>query len=217
MRYDAVMFDLDGTLADTLADLAAAGNHAMAAVGRPTYTTEQYKTLVGQGLPRLIEDALGPGHQDLYDEAIAHFRGHYAEHRYDHCRPYPGVAELLDTLSGAGVTLAVMSNKPDEATVDMVRRVFGAWDFAAVRGHRPGTPPKPDPRAALEIGDELGHPPERWAYVGDSDVDMHTGRSAGFFTVGVTWGFRSERELRDAGAHALIHRPAELPPLLGLR
>ncbi|MEM9914838.1 MAG: HAD-IA family hydrolase [Planctomycetota bacterium] len=210
MRFDAVMFDLDGTLADTLRDLSEAGNHAMAVVGRPTYSLDEYRTLVGQGLDRLIHDALGPEHQDLFDQAIAAFRGYYAEHRYDHCAPYPGIAALLDALTAAGSKLAVMSNKPDEATVDMVQRVFGAWDFAAVRGHREGYPVKPDPTAALEIAEELGVPPERWLYVGDTDVDMQTGKRAGFFTVGVTWGFRSRSELESNGADYLTDRPAQV-------
>lgn len=214
MAIDAVMFDLDGTLADTLADLAASGNHAMRAVGRPIYAQRDYRTLVGQGLDRLIRDALGPEHAALFDDAIEVFRGHYAEHRYDHCRPYPGIPEMLDALTEAGYPLAVMSNKPDEATVEMVDRVFGRWSFAAVRGHRAGYPVKPDPTAALEICEELDTPPGRWAYVGDTDVDMHTGKAAGFFTVGVAWGFRPIQELTDAGADAVIDHPSALPALL---
>jgi phosphoglycolate phosphatase len=210
MPHDAVMFDLDGTLADTLADIAAAGNHAMAAVGRPGFPVERYRTLAGQGLDRLIHDALGPEHQQQADAARAAFLSYYAQHRYDHTAPYAGLPAVLDALGDAGVALAVMSNKPDEATVDMVRQVFGRWPFAAVRGHRPGYRVKPDPTAALEIAAELSIPPDRWAYVGDTDVDMHTGKSAGFYTIGVTWGFRDEAELRDAGADAIIHRPAEL-------
>ena len=121
---------------------------------------------------------------------------------------------MLDALTAADVKLAVMSNKPDEATVDMVQRVFGAWDFAAVRGHREGYPVKPDPKAALEIADELAVPPERWLYVGDTDVDMQTGKRAGFFTVGVAWGFRSVSEMQAAGADAIIDRPTQLLYLL---
>ncbi|MEM7625268.1 MAG: HAD family hydrolase [Planctomycetota bacterium] len=214
MPCDAVMFDLDGTLADTLADIAAAGNHAFSAVGRPTYPVADYRTLAGQGLDRLIRDGLGPDHGGLFDDAIKYFRRHYAAHRFDHTAPYPGIDELLDALTAGGVSLAVMSNKPDEATVDMVDHVFGRWDFAAVRGHRRGYPVKPDPKAALEISEELGIAAARWAYVGDTDVDMLTGRAAGFFTVGVTWGFRDEAELRDAGADAIIDRPERLLNLI---
>lgn len=215
MNYDAVMFDLDGTLADTLRDLSEAGNHAMAAVGRPTYSLDQYRTLVGQGLDRLIHDALGPDHQALFGDAIAAFHAHYADHRYDHCAPYPGIADLLDALTRRGLKLAVMSNKPDEATVDMVQRVFGRCDFAAVRGHRAGYPVKPDPKAPLEICDELGVAPAHWVYVGDTDVDMKTGKAAGFFTVGVSWGFRSVDEMQAAGADEIIRHPSELLDRLG--
>ena len=133
MAFHAVMFDLDGTLADTLRDIAESGNHAMRQVNRPTFPVDRYRTLAGQGLARLIEDALGPEHQSLFNEAYEHFRDHYAEHRFDHCKPYPGVAELLDRIVERGLPMAVMSNKPDEATRDMVRRVFGRWEFAEVR------------------------------------------------------------------------------------
>lgn len=214
MLYDAVMFDLDGTLADTLADIAAAGNHAFSAVGRPTYAVADYRTLAGQGIERLIRDGLGPDHTGLFEHAIKHFREHYAAHRYDQTAPFLGIAELLDALVEKNVSLAVMSNKPDEATADMVGNVFGQWPFAAVRGHRAGYPVKPDPKAALEICGELNTPPSRWVYVGDTDVDMQTGKRAGFFTVGVTWGFRDEAELRGAGADAMINRPEQLLTLL---
>lgn len=210
MSLDAVMFDLDGTLADTLADIAAAGNHAFAAVERPGFPVADYRRLAGQGLERLIRDGLGPAHLCHFDAAHAAFLAHYTAHRFDHTAPYPGIAELLDRLVRDGVKLAVMSNKPDEATADTVRHVFGRWPFAAVRGHRAGYPVKPDPQAALEITEELDIPPSRWMYVGDTDVDMQTGRRAGFFTVGVTWGFRGEAELRDAGADAIIRDPAAL-------
>lgn len=215
MSYDAIMFDLDGTLADTLADIAAAGNHAFSTVGRPTYAVEEYRTLAGQGLERLIRDGLGTDHLGLFDQAIAAFGRYYADHRFDQTKPYLGIAELLDELTHRGVRLAVMSNKPDEATVDMVNHVFGRWDFAAVRGHRAGYPVKPDPKAPQEICDELEMAPERWMYVGDTDVDMQTGQSAGFYTVGVSWGFRPTAELQAAGADVIIHHPQELLDLLG--
>ncbi|MEM1109677.1 MAG: HAD family hydrolase [Planctomycetota bacterium] len=214
MRYDAVMFDLDGTLADTLRDLAEAANHALTTVGRPTNPLDAYRTLTGQGLDRLIGDAMGLDHQQLFKKAVEAFHDHYAQHRYDHCTPYPGIPELLDALTARGVRLAVMSNKPNEATVDMVERIFGRWKFAAVRGHRAGYPVKPDPKAALDTCSELCVPPERWAYIGDTDVDMHTGRSAGFFTVGVAWGFRPVQGMRAAGANAIIDQPSELLPLI---
>lgn len=206
----AVMFDLDGTLADTLRDIADAGNHAFANVGRPIYPVNNYRTLAGQGLPRLIQDGLGRDHQHLFDPAIAAFRDFYSKHRFAHTAPYPGISELLDDLTHQGCTLAVLSNKPDEATRDMVEQVFDRWHFAAVRGHRDGAAPKPDPTSAREVADELGIAAAQWWYVGDTDVDMKTGRAAGFHTVGVTWGFRNEAELLAAGAHRIIHHPSQL-------
>lgn len=214
MPIQAVMFDLDGTLADTLDDLATAANHALTHVGRPTYPTDRYRTLVGRGLDRLMQDALGPSHQDLFAPAREAFLAYYTLHRYDRTAPYPGIADLLDRLVQADLRLAVMSNKPDEATRDMVEKVFGRWSFDAARGHVAGYPVKPDPTAPLEIAEQLQIPARDWAYVGDTDVDMFTGKAAGFFTVGVTWGFRDEAELQGAGADAIIHQPAQLLPLL---
>lgn len=208
------MFDLDGTLADTLTDLAHAGNHALAAVGRPTFPVARYNTLAGQGLDRLLQDALGPDHPHLVPPTRDAFLHHYEQHRYDHTQPFPGIAPLLDQLVARGITLAAMSNKPHAATADMIERLFAGWPFAAALGQRPGVPVKPDPQAPLEICETLGLAPEHWAYVGDTDVDMKTGRAAGFLTVGVTWGFRAEAELLAAGAHHIIHRPADLLPLL---
>ncbi len=216
MGYNAVMFDLDGTLADTLADIAAAGNHAYAAVGRQPRAVADFRTLAGQGLERLIRDGLGRADEDEVARAVRAFHEYYATHRYDHTAPYPGIGALLDELKRRGICTAVMSNKPDEAAVDMMRQVFGRWDFAAVRGHRRGYAVKPDPAAAEEIAAEVGVPAERWVYVGDTDVDMLTGRAAGFFTVGVTWGFRDRTELKAAGAQRIIDQPAQLLELWDL-
>ena len=215
MPYDtAVMFDLDGTLADTLADLAAAGNHAFAAVGHPGYPLSDYRRLVGQGLDRLVRDGLPQASATQHRRARAAFLDYYAQHRYDHTRPYDGIGPLLDQLAQRQVTTAVMSNKPHEAAVDMVQRVFGPWRFAAVSGHRDGYAVKPEPTAALEMAERCGIPPHRWLYLGDTDVDMLTAVAAGFRPVGVTWGFRDAQELRDAGAVHLIDHPAQLLPLL---
>lgn len=214
MPYDAALFDLDGTLLDTLTDLADAANHALASVGRPTHPQEAYRTLVGQGVRQLFIDGLGPEHGHLVDDAIAAHLAYYEDHRFDTTRPYPGIEPLLEALAERGVRLGVLSNKPDEATQDVIARYFPEQPWAYVRGHRSGTAAKPDPHAAIEATRTLGIPAERWLYVGDTSVDMQTGKGAGMFTVGVTWGFRSEAELREHGADAIIHEPAELVPLL---
>ncbi|MFN3168471.1 MAG: HAD family hydrolase [Phycisphaeraceae bacterium] len=210
MRFDAALFDLDGTLLDTLTDLSASANHALRSVGRPTHPRDAYRTLVGQGVRQLFIDALGPGHRDLLDDAVAAFHAHYADHRFDTTAPYAGIDAMLDRLVDARIKLGVLSNKPHEATVDVVSRCFGrlAWD--AVRGHMPGTQPKPDPTSAIEVLQRLGVAPTRCVYVGDTKVDMLTGKAAGMHTVGVSWGFRSVHELKANGADAIIDEPGQL-------
>jgi len=205
-----VMFDLDGTLADTLQDLTNAANHALALLGRAPHDLSRYRYFVGQGVENLFRAALETEDEALIVPAAAAFKQHLAAHQYDHSRPYEGIPELLDELSPRGLRLAVMSNKPDERAAEMVRTLFGRWDWDAVRGHREGCAVKPDPTAALEIAAELNVAPADWLYVGDTRADMLTGKAAGFFTVGVTWGFRDEAELRDSGADAIMHHPSEL-------
>ncbi|MEM9414216.1 MAG: HAD family hydrolase [Planctomycetota bacterium] len=210
MPYHAALFDLDGTLLDTLTDLADAANHALAAVGRPPHPRDAYRTLVGQGIRQLFIDALGPDHLHLVDDAIAEQMRYYEEHRFDTTRPYPGIDATLHALAQRGVKLGVLSNKPDNATRDVVARYFGGHDWAFVRGHRTGTAPKPDPHGALDAISQLGIPADRWLYVGDTAVDMQTGKRAGMFTVGVSWGFRSVEELKEKGADAIVEAPEEL-------
>lgn len=214
MPYRAVMFDLDGTLADTLADIAAAANHALTQLERPTHDVATYRYLAGQGLESLMVDALGPDHRHLVERGMEIFRSYYAEHDMDHTGPYDGIPDLLDELEMLDMRLAVLSNKPDPATQRLMRTAFPRWDFDAVLGHREGSPLKPDPASAVEITQRLGIAPEAWLYVGDTRVDMETATRAGMFAVGVLWGFRDEPELRESGAKAIIRYPAELMGLL---
>jgi len=215
MTRDAVMFDLDGTLADSLGDIAAAGNAMLASFGRPARPIADYRYLAGQGIEYLVAHALG-GEVDEATVAVgvARVRAYYAEHGHVQTRPYPGVAGMLDTLVGRGATLAVLTNKPQEPAAALLSRLYARWTFAVVRGALPGGPLKPDPAGALAIIGELGIAADRWVYVGDTRVDMQTGKRAGLFTVGVTWGFRDEAELREHGADAIVHEPTELPALL---
>ena len=214
MTYQAAIFDLDGTLLDTLTDLANAANHALRTVDRPTHEREAYKTFVGQGVDNLFIDAMGPEHQHLHSRAVAAFHAYYADHRYDTTAPYPGVWRLLTTLQASGVKLGVLSNKPHPATVDVIDRYFSDLDWAVVRGHKPGTAPKPVPTSAREVITEMGFAADRCAYVGDTKVDMLTGKAAGMFTVGVSWGFRSVKELQDNGADAIVDSADELATLI---
>ena len=214
MTYAAAIFDLDGTLLDTLTDLCNSANHALKAVGRPTHPREAYNTLVGQGVDNLFIDALGPDHQHLHSQAVAAFHAHYADHRFDTTQPYPGIWRLLTTLQDRNIPIAVLSNKPHRATVDVIDRFFSDLQWAVVRGHKPGTAPKPVPTSAREVIAEVGVEPNRCVYVGDTKVDMLTGKAAGMFTVGVSWGFRSVQELRDNGADAIVDSADELLELI---
>lgn len=210
MTFDAVMFDLDGTLADTLTDIAAAANHALTRLGRPTFPVSRYRYLAGQGLQWLMTEAMGADHGHLVEAGMSAFRAYYAEHSMDHTAPYDGISDLLDVLTERKVTLAVLSNKPDAATQQVVADVFDRWRFDAVRGQRDDTPLKPDPAGALAIVSKLGIPADRWLYVGDTNVDMQTAKAAGMFALGVLWGFRDEPELRASGADAIIAHPREV-------
>jgi phosphoglycolate phosphatase len=213
-QYEAVMFDLDGTLADTLADIAAVGNHALGRLGLAAIPVEKYRFLAGQGIRRLISDALGPEHQDLVPEAVELARAYQLEHGLDHARLYPGIAQLLDELTRRKLKTAVLSNKPHPATQVAVAKLLGNWRFDAVAGQREGVPLKPDPRQALEIAERLAVPAPRWLYLGDTAADMRTAVAARFHPVGVLWGFREEAELRANGARTIIAHPLELLKLL---
>lgn len=214
MRFDAVLFDLDGTLADTLDDIADAVNHALALHGLPIHPREKYRLLVGEGVDRLVERALPADRRDLHDPLLAAIRDHYIEHMLDKTVPYEGVPEMLDALAARGIAMAVLSNKPSVATERIVDELFGRWSFAAVVGQTPDVPHKPDPGSALDIARRVGVPPERCLYLGDTSTDMETAVAAGMYPVGALWGFRDRDELVAHGARAVIERPHDLVPLL---
>jgi phosphoglycolate phosphatase len=204
------LFDLDGTLADTLEDLANATNHALAALGCPTHPADDYRHLVGDGARTLCSRALPVNRQDLVDDTLRLMREHYEAHRYDRTRLYDGIPDLVTALRGRGLRLAVLSNKPDRFTCEMVDRYFAPATFDIVRGQRANVPLKPDPTAALQIAQELDIAPARWLYLGDTNTDMRTARAAGMFAVGVLWGFRDREELLETGAETLVATPADV-------
>jgi phosphoglycolate phosphatase len=211
MEFPPVIFDLDGTLLDTLADIADSANRVLASHGCPTYPVDAYRQFVGEGVTRLFERAL-PADQsgpEVVAECVSGFRAAYAEHWNVRTRPYDGVAELLDALSARGVMMAVLSNKPDRFTRRCVDEYLSRWRFEAVFGQREGVPAKPDPAGALEIARRLGAAADRFVYLGDSATDMRTARSAGMRAVGAAWGFRSVDELESAGAEVIIQRPID--------
>jgi phosphoglycolate phosphatase len=212
MPYRAVLFDLDGTLLDTLEDLANAANTALTACGYPTHSVPAYRMLVGAGVRRLFERALPPGTVTLQEieRCAAVFREAYGKDWNIHTRPYDGIREMLDEVAQRGIAMTVLSNKPDDFTQTCVHEFFPDVPFTLVLGEKPGTPPKPDPTGARQIVAALGIPPEEFLYLGDTSIDMETARIAGMRPIGALWGFRSREELVGAGAEIVIARPGEL-------
>jgi phosphoglycolate phosphatase len=208
----AALFDLDGTLADTIQDLAGAVNRGLARRGLPEHEIELYKLMVGDGFRKLIERALPETlRSDDYIEATrSEAASEYARRCLERTRPYPGIPELLAALAARGLPFGVLSNKPDELTKKVVAGLFPTVDFALVRGETADFPRKPDPASALDACARLGSSPSETLYLGDSGVDMKTAKAAGFFALGALWGFRGGAELREAGADALLAQPLDL-------
>lgn len=212
MPTQAVLFDLDGTLLDSLADISGAMNFVLLEMGFAKHSLSDYRRFVGDGLTMLARRSLPPERRDEATVAacVAGMREVYAARVADKTRPYEGIPALLHSLESRGVAMAVLSNKPHDLTVELVGRLLGNWKFVAVFGERPGVPRKPDPAGAFEAAARLGLEPAGVVYVGDTPTDMETARAAGMLAVGATWGFRDETELRDAGADAIVHHPAEV-------
>lgn len=213
--FQAVIFDLDGTLLDTLGDLAAAANAALAALGLPGHPVEAYRYMVGNGIPKLIERFLPPGRRAEADRsaAAALFFPYYDAHKEDTTAPYPGIPEALAALRAAHVRLGVVSNKEDALTQSIIAHYFPGL-FDAVAGHVPGTPTKPEPHLVNAMRASFGLAANEVLYAGDSDVDILTAHNAGLAGCGVSWGFRGEAELRAAGADYIVRTPGALVPLV---
>lgn len=216
MKTSLVIFDLDGTLLNTIGDLAVACNAVLAMRGLPQHSCEEYRHFVGNGILRLVERALPEELRTPENVALvrADFVKYYTEHIDRYTKPYDGISGLVTELVRRGVGMAVASNKFQVGTEKLIRLFFPGVEFAAVFGQRPGVPLKPDPAVVGEILALTGTPREEVLYVGDSGVDMQTARAAGVRSAGVTWGFRERQELVDAGACHLVDRPEELLGLL---
>lgn len=214
--FRAVLFDLDGTLIDSLADIADSANKVLTGLGYPAHPTERYRTFIGEGVAVLFRRALPEDHRDdpTVARCVSGFHEVYDKGWNIRTRLYDGIPELLDALVKSGVTLAVLSNKPDPFTKACVTEYCARWPFAIVLGAREGIPNKPDPTSAIEIAGKLGLDPKEIAYLGDSGIDMSTARRAGMLAIGASWGFRSVDELRSAGAEAIVDRPEELLAIL---
>ena len=207
-----VIFDLDGTLLNTIDDLGMATNHALDAMGLPTHAIEAYPMMVGNGVTKLMERALPPElrGEATVQEALGHFRAYYDEHCCDATRPYRGIPELLAELAEREVKMAVTSNKYQAAVTRILNHYFPDTPFAAALGHQEGMPSKPDPSIVFAALNLCPTPKAEVLYVGDSGVDMETARRACVESVGVAWGFRPVAELRRAYADHIATDPDEV-------
>lgn len=209
----AVIFDLDGTLADTIASITYCGNLALSRFGLPSFGEEDYKHFVGDGAAMLIRRALlaaGDERLEHFDEVYETYLEIFAKDCMYQVKPYEGICALLEELKRLSVRIAVLSNKPDRDSLRVVEALFGKGYFDFVQGQREDIPRKPDPAGVYRIMEAFVLPAGDFLYVGDSGVDMKTGRAAGIFTVGVLWGFRGRKELVENGADAVISKPQEL-------
>lgn len=210
MKYKAVIWDLDGTLLDTLQDLASAVNHSLEAFGLPLRSVEEVRTFVGNGIRKLIDRAVPAGTDPATaDGVFGEFRTYYAAHCSDTTAPYEGIPGLLADLARAGVKMAIVSNKADFAVQDLTRHYFGDKIAVAV-GAREDMPKKPAPDMVEYALTALGITKGEAVYVGDSEVDVITARNTGMDCLSVAWGFRSEEILRAAGATTILRTPQEL-------
>lgn len=214
MRYDTVIFDLDGTLLDTLDDLTDGVNHALAGFGYPLATREQIRSRLGYGSNYLIAESIpggrgNPEYQAVFDDYLAYYRAHSSVKT----APYPGIMALLERLKDIGVKCAIVSNKPGSAARELGKRWFDGL-VATTVGDRVGIRRKPAPDTLLEVMRQLGAAPERTVYIGDSEVDVQTAQAAGVDCISVTWGFRTEMQLVESGASVLVSDAAELEAAL---
>jgi phosphoglycolate phosphatase len=215
-KYRAVVFDLDGTLLDTLEDIATAANATLAELGEPELELQAYRELVGEGVLSLLERAVrreSAGRHNLA-QAVQRLEHHYGQCWNQRTRPYRGIPELLNALEGMKLPTAVLSNKPHGFTTLCVEQLLAQWRFEMVLGAQEGRPRKPDPSGLLEVLEGLKVKPWQVLYLGDTAIDMQTAVAAGCYPVGVSWGFRSHEELLAGGALSVISHPEQLLEML---
>ncbi len=211
----AVIFDLDGTLCNTLNDLGECTNRALADFNLPLHQIEEYRMIVGNGVDMQIRRAIGEEKytKELADKVKAAFKAYYHQDYLKYTKPYEGMEEALNQLDEMGLKTAVFSNKPDEFAGKICRELFGER-FVLVAGNRPGVPVKPDPSGLYLILEQMEISPQECVYCGDSCVDIDTGKNAGIKTVGAAWGFRGRKELEEHNADYIIENPIDLPKLM---
>jgi phosphoglycolate phosphatase len=212
MNHEAIIFDLDGTLLDTIDDLMDSMNQVLNRFGFLGHNREAYKLFVGDGIEALVRQALPQKNRNeqMVARCVEAMREEYALRWDKKTRPYPEIPELLDALSQRGWLISILSNKPNDSSQMVVAKLLPKWSFQIVLGARPSVPKKPDPAAALEIAGLLHLAPEQFLYLGDTGTDMKTAVDAGMFPIGVLWGFRTAQELMAHGAKALIEKPLDL-------
>ncbi len=216
MSFKGIIFDLDGTLLNTIDDLADSCNRQLEKYGFPTHPAQAYRYFVGNGVGKLVERALPDSGEarEIQEKFIRDFRADYKEHCFDKTRPYPGIPELLEKLQQGGLILAVLSNKPDAETKKVVRHFFPKEQFRCAAGDKEEFDVKPDPAGVRAILKKLDLKPEETAFVGDTWIDMQTAVNSGCFPVGILWGFRDRKELEDAGAQVIAATTNELYSIL---
>ncbi|NTV01468.1 MAG: HAD family hydrolase [Chlorobiaceae bacterium] len=214
--FKAVIFDLDGTLLDTIEDIATSLNLVLARHGYPTHTVDECRMLVGYGMKELVRSALPAAAQDetTFLRMQEEMKQAYAEHWKDESRTFDGIGRLLDAIDALKLKKAILSNKPDAFTKLCASHLLAPWSFDVVMGHHEGIAHKPDPQGALLVAEMLGTEPSEILYVGDSGIDMQTAVAAGMYPAGALWGYRDAAELTADGAKVLAGRPEELIPLI---
>ena len=214
--FPAIIFDLDGTLLDTLHDLHAAVNHALALHDMPPRSPKEVRSFLGNGVGALLRQSVPEGTDEAtLEDVLATFRPYYQAHSMDKTQPYDGIPEALRALKDRGKRMAIVSNKPDAAVQDLHRRFFAQAGIDIAVGEQTGVPRKPHPASVFAALARLGAEPSEAVYVGDSEVDLETARRAGLPCIAVAWGFRDEPQLAEAGAATIIRHPSELVGILG--
>jgi phosphoglycolate phosphatase len=217
MKYEGIIFDLDGTLIDSLVDIAASMNRVLVRNGFPAHEFPAYRFFIGNGMINLVRRTLPEdvrSEDELVSRLFREMLDDYREHCLDKTKPFAGITDLLDILSERKLRLTILSNKVDELTKKVVKTLFSGWSFEIMLGTSEQVPRKPDPTGIKLISESLDIVPEKLLYLGDSGVDMQVANKVGIMSVGVLWGYRTKEELIEYGAKALIQHPLELIPLL---
>ena len=211
-KIKSIIFDLDGTLLDTLDDLADSMNRVLYELGFPQHPTDAYRYFVGDGIDILARRVLPEDkkNEKQVQNCVKMMRQQYGSHWKDRSVPYPGIEEMLSALREKKIKINILSNKPDKLTQSMVSHFFSSWKFEEIRGAIDGVPKKPDPGGAILIAEKLELSSKEFLYVGDTNTDMETAQRAGMFAIGALWGFRTMQELQTSGAQALLEHPLDI-------